>query len=272
MAYLTEPPPPRGVATPVAAGLRRIVAENPGPMTYHGTNTYLIDGPDGTIVVDPGPLDADHTRHVLAEAGTVAAIWITHTHHDHVGGLEALRTETGAPVFACADTVRPDHRLTEGHALAGWQVLHTPGHAPDHLCFARDDGLLLSGDHVMGWSSTIVSPPDGSMSAYFASLRRLLTRADTLYLPGHGPAIATPRAYATFLMAHRQGREDAILAALAERPQAIEALVDRLYRDLAPHLRAAAARNVQAHLEKLAEEGRAVAEAAGWTIPSPSRG
>ncbi len=272
MAYLTEPQPPRGIATGLAAGIRRIVAGNPGPMTYHGTNTYLIDGPDGTIVLDPGPQDLEHTRAVLAAAGRVAAIWITHTHHDHVAGLPALREATGAPVFAFAASVTPDHLLADGAKLSGWSVLHTPGHAPDHLCFARPDGTLFSGDHVMGWSSTIVSPPDGSMSAYFTSLRRLLARADTLYLPGHGPAITAPRAHATFLMTHRLGREDAILTALTAQPQQPATLVARLYADIAPHLHPAAARNVLAHLQKLAEEGRAVQSDSGWTIPSPSRG
>jgi glyoxylase-like metal-dependent hydrolase (beta-lactamase superfamily II) len=272
MAYLTEAQPPRGAATPAAPGIRRIVADNPGPMTYHGTNTYLIEGPDGTIVLDPGPLDAAHTKAVLAAAGRVTAIWVTHTHTDHVGGLPALREATGAPVFAFSAAVSPDHVLAEGAVLSGWTALHTPGHAPDHLCFARQDGTLFSGDHVMGWSSTVVSPPEGSMSAYFTSLRRLLARSDSLYLPGHGPAIAAPRAYGIFLLAHRQGREDAILAALARQPQDTGTLVANLYANIAPHLHAAAERNVLAHLEKLAEEGRAVRTDQGWTIPSPNRG
>jgi glyoxylase-like metal-dependent hydrolase (beta-lactamase superfamily II) len=272
MAYLTEAQPPRGMVTQAAPGIRRIVADNPGPMTYHGTNTYLIDGPDGTIVLDPGPQDLAHTQAVLAAAGRVSAIWITHSHHDHVGGLPALREATGAPVFAFAASVTPDHLLADGARLSGWSVLHTPGHAPDHLCFSRADGTLFSGDHVMGWSSTVVSPPDGSMSAYFTSLRRLLARSDSLFLPGHGPAITAPRAYATFLMAHRQGREDAILAALAEQPQQSGMLVTRLYADIAPALHPVAERNVLAHLQKLVEEGRAILGDAGWTIPSPSRG
>ena len=272
MAYLTEPAPSRGTASTMAPGIRRIVAENPGPMTYHGTNTYLIDGPDGTIVLDPGPEDDVHTQAVLAAAGRVAAIWITHTHHDHVGGLPALRAATGAPVAGLAASLTPEHALQDGAELSGWTALHTPGHAPDHLCFARQDGVLISGDHVMGWSSTIVSPPNGSMTAYFASLRRLQMRADTLYLPGHGPAITDPKGYTHFLMAHRQGREDAILAALAEAPHDQKALVTRLYARIAPHLQPAAERNVLAHLQKLADEGRAVAEGEAWTIPAAIRG
>jgi glyoxylase-like metal-dependent hydrolase (beta-lactamase superfamily II) len=272
MAYLTEPVPPRGTATAAAPGIRRLVADNPGPMTYHGTNTYLIDDPGGTIVLDPGPQDPAHTEAVLRAAGRVSAIWLTHTHSDHVGGLAGLRAATGAPVFAFAAAARPDHLLADGAVLSGWTVLHTPGHAPDHLCFSRPDGVVFSGDHVMGWSSSIVSPPDGSMSAYFTSLRRLLARADTLYLPGHGPAIAEPLGHAGFLLAHRQGREDAIMAALAEQKQSAAALVLRLYTGLAPQLRPAAERSVLAHLQKLEGEGRAAQASGLWATASPSPG
>ncbi len=265
MEYLTEPPPPRGVATSAGPGIRRIVAGNPGPMTYHGTNTYLIDGPDGTTVLDPGPDDAQHRDAVLAAAGKIARILVSHSHIDHVAGLPALRAATNAPVFAFSPELSPDHRLTDGDIVAGWTVLHTPGHAPDHVSFARDDGVVFTADHVMGWSSSVVSPPDGDMAAYFASLRRLLARDDRRYLPGHGPAIAAPRAYATVLLGHRQGREDAILTALAMGPHAVAALVDRLYGGIASDLRGAATRNVLAHLLKLADEGRVLQSGATWS-------
>ncbi len=264
MAYLSEIAPARGVATACAAGIRRIVADNPGPMTYHGTNTYLLAGADGVSVLDPGPDDALHLAAVLREAGTVARILVSHGHSDHVGGLAAMRAATGAPVFAFDPGLSPDHVVGDGDVVAGWRVLHTPGHAADHVVLARDDGVVMTADHVMGWSSSVVSPPQGDMAAYFASLRRLLARDDRLYLPGHGPAIGDPLGHAGFLLAHRVQREAAVLAALGDGPQTPAALVDAIYAGLAAHLHPAAQRNVLAHLLKLRDEGRAVERQGGW--------
>src|SRR5262249_28918630 len=156
LAFLTEPEPPRGTALPIAPGIARIVAPNPGPMTYHGTNTYLIEGADGTTVMDPGPDDAGHVNAILgATRGRVGAILLSHTHRDHAGAVRALRAASGAQVQAFhsgADpSFAPDIPLADGDAACGWTVLHTPGHAADHLCFARD-GVLFSADHVMSWS------------------------------------------------------------------------------------------------------------------------
>ena len=272
MAFLTEDVPAYGVPVTVAPGVRRIVARNPGRMTYHGTNTYPLDGADGVSVLDPGPDDADHLAAVLAAAGKVARIIVTHSHHDHVGNLAALRATTAAPVYAQAPQLSPDHVLADGDEVAGWRLLHTPGHAADHFCLARADGVLMTADHVMGWSTSVVSPPEGDMAAYFASLRRLLAREDAVYLPGHGPAIDTPRAYAQFLLDHRQGREDAILAVLGHGAADIETLVAALYVGLAEALVPMAKRNVLAHLQKLAVEERAVEDGAVWVIRAPSFG
>jgi glyoxylase-like metal-dependent hydrolase (beta-lactamase superfamily II) len=264
MAYLSEIEPARGVALACADGIRRIVADNPGPMTYHGTNTYLLEGPDGVSVLDPGPDDAAHLAAVLRAAGTVAQILVSHGHLDHVGGLPAMRAATGAPVFAFDPKLSPDHVMRDGCVVADWTVLHTPGHAADHVALARADGVVMTADHVMGWSSSVVSPPEGDMAAYFASLHRLLARSDRLYLPGHGPAIADPGGYARFLLAHRMQREAAILAALDDRPQGPPALVDAIYAGLAPHLHKAAQRNVLAHLQKLRGDGLAAERDGGW--------
>ena len=267
MAFLTEPEPQRGVTLPVRPGIRRIVAANVGPMTYHGTNTYLIDVAGGLIVLDPGPDDPAHVAAVLA-AGPVARILLSHTHHDHLGAVEAMRAATGAPVYAWHDPAdpgfTPDIPLQDGDVVDGWQALFTPGHAADHLCFAGPDGVLFSADHVMSWSSSVVSPPGGSMTDYFASLRRLLARDDRVYLPGHGPPLPDPRPFVQDLLAHRITRENAILAALGPEPLTTRALTDLLYSQVDERLRRAAERNVLAHLLKLRDEKRAADGPGGW--------
>ena len=269
MPFLTEPEPPRGVPLPVAPGIRRVVAANPGAMTYHGTNTYLLDTPEGTVVLDPGPPDNPaHVAAVLAAAGEVVArILLTHTHIDHIGALPALRAATGAPVHAWhapAAEVVADVALRDGDSVDGWRAVWTPGHAADHLCFAGPDGVLFSGDHVMGWSTSVVSPPGGDMAAYFSSLRRLLERDDAVLLPGHGPPIPEPRSFVRDLLAHREAREAALLAALGPAPLGTRALTEALYPDVEDRLRRAAERNVLAHLLKLRDEGRAREAGEGW--------
>ena len=268
MPFLTEPEPTRDLPIPVAPGIVRIVAANPGPMTYHGTNTYLIEGRDGATVLDPGPDDAAHVQAILrATEGRVARILVSHTHRDHIGALPALRAATGAMTLGFHTSLdpgfAPDIPLDDGDAVAGWTVLHTPGHAADHLCFARD-GMIFTADHVMTWSTSVVSPPGGDMAAYVASLRRLLGRDDRLLLPGHGPQLAGPRAYLRHLLAHREQREAAVLAAIADQPRTPSALVEAIYTPLNPRLRSAAEGNVLAHLLKLQTEGRAAPQGDAW--------
>ena len=269
MPFLTEPEPARELAIPVAPGIARIVAANPGAMTYHGTNTYLIEGAAGTTVLDPGPDDPAHVRAILrATGGRVAHILLSHTHDDHLGALASLRAATGARAHAwhgarTAD-FSPDIPLDDGDTVAGWTALHTPGHAADHLCFARADGTIVTGDHVMTWSTSVVSPPAGDMAAYLAALRRLLGRDDRLLLPGHGPPLAAPRAYLRHLLAHREQREAAVLAAIAGQPRSAAAVTDQVYPRLTPRLRAAAERTVLAHLLKLQDEGRAAPHGDAW--------
>jgi glyoxylase-like metal-dependent hydrolase (beta-lactamase superfamily II) len=261
LALLTEPEPPRGIAFVVAPGVRRLVADNPGPMTYYGTNTYLIDGAAGVTVLDPGPDSAAHVAAILASAGgPIVRVLVSHGHADHVGGLPALLAATGAPAFghACGQ------HLADGERIGAWTALHTPGHAADHLCFARDDGVVFSGDHVMSFATSVVIPPDGDMAAYFTSLHRMLARDDAVFLPGHGPPIADPRGFVAALLEHRLQREADIVAALAKAAQTPASLVAALYVGLDPRLRRFAEASVLAHLLKLAAEGRAEAGEDVW--------
>jgi glyoxylase-like metal-dependent hydrolase (beta-lactamase superfamily II) len=268
MAFLTEPVPPRGQVLPALPGIRRIVAANPGPFTYHGTNTWLIEGPDGFTVLDPGPEDAANTADILrATGGRVARILLSHTHTDHLAGVPALRAATGAKVWSYVQSQDPAHTpdiaLHDGDEVDGWLAIHTPGHASDHLCFARD-GVVFTADHIMSWSTSVVSPPHGNMRAYFDSMRRMLARDDRAYLPGHGPMVTDPMPFARALLAHRAQREAAIATALAAGPTTSMGLVDALYATVNPKLRPAAQCTVIAHLEKLREEGRAIAEGETW--------
>ena len=276
MGFLSEPEPRRGLALPVQPGIRRVVAPNPSAMTYWGTNTYLVDTPGGVLVLDPGPDDPMHVQAVLSQAGApVIGILLTHAHHDHLGALAAIRAATGAPVSAWHDPAVPgfvpDVALRDGDAAAGWVAVHTPGHAADHVCFVRDDGTVFSGDHVMGWSSSVVSPPGGSMGDYLASLQRMLARDDQAYLPGHGPAIPTPRPFVRALLSHRVMRERAIADVLDTTPQTAASITARLYAGISPALKRAAERNVVAHLLKLRDDGRAMEHAGGWTAVSSAR-
>lgn len=280
---LTEPVPPYGTVLAAHPAVRRIVAPNPGPMTCHGTSSWII-GHGRVAVIDPGPDDQAHRRALLAAVAgeTVTHVIVTHGHHDHSAGAMAFAAAVGAQTwgFGRPDPGRtvavgaghppflPDAPLDDGAVLEGpgWQLqaVHTPGHASDHLCFALlGQGVLFSGDHVMGWATSMVSPPDGDMAAYMASLDALLGRGETLYLPGHGPAITDPRAHVAALLAHRRGREAAVLAAVEAGHATAEAIVPHLYPGLAEALLRPAARSVLAHLLKLAAEGRIAADQAG---------
>ena len=274
MAFLTEPEPERGANLPIMPGISRIVANNPGPMTYFGTNTYLIETEKGTVVLDPGP--EDHPEHVDAimrhTGGQVAMILISHTHHDHVGAAAELKDKTGAPTVGFKvsgiDTFDADVKLSNGDNVAGMTAIHTPGHALDHLCFAlpakNGDKVLFSADHVMSWSTSIVSPPGGDMKDYFDSLNVLLKRDDDIYLSGHGPPLREPRSLVRAMLAHRQMREAAIAESLKKGPSTTYAIMDTLYSQVDPRLRRAAERNVLAHLLKMEIEGKVVRDGENW--------
>ena len=268
----------------VAPGILRIVARNPSPFTFRGTGTYVVG--DGEVaVIDPGPDLDEHVAALLAGlAGErVSHILITHTHRDHSPAAAALKAATGAATYGFGPHAggrrgdpaveeggdwdfAPDVTVHDGDAIAGagwrFEAVHTPGHTSNHLCFALPDhGILFSGDHVMGWSTSVIAPPDGDMSAYMASLDKLLGRPDAVYWPTHGPAITEPQAHVRAFIAHRREREAGILECLAAGIGHIDAIVDRLYVGLQPGLRRAAGRSVHAHLVDLA--GRGVVESEG---------
>lgn len=271
MRFLTEPEPVRGVAQEVVPGVRRIVADNPGPMTYHGTNTYLIETTGGITVLDPGPDSGPHVAAIMAAAGNrIARILLSHTHRDHVGAVAALKAATGAPTYGYQHSAdpgfTPDFSLRDGDAVAGLVAIHTPGHAADHLCFAMPGGVLFTGDHVMPWSTSVVNPPNGDMAAYFASLAVLLDRDDRSYLSGHGPPMQHPQPYVRELLEHRLARERAIAAALGDDAQGTRQLTDAVYPNVDPRLRRVAERNVLGHLLKLEAEGRARREGDAWRL------
>ena len=277
--FLRDDRLPYGEAEEVAPGVRRILCENPGPFTFRGTNTYLI-GRGAVAVLDPGPVDAAHLAAILraTEGERITRVIISHTHRDHSPGAAALMTATGARSLGFGphltpgaeggdhdfrpDVTLPDGALVEGEA---WRLtaIHTPGHCANHLCFAMEGtGVVFSADHVMSWSTSVVSPPDGDMAAYMVSLAKLTARDDRLYLPGHGPPLPDPAPFVASLAAHRREREARVLDALrAARCATAAELVMAVYGpDLDATLTPAAARSLLAHLIKLAAEGEAVRE------------
>lgn len=275
MAFLTEAPPPRSTPLPVLPGIRRLVAPNPGPMTFHGTNTWLIETRAGLLILDPGPAAEAHLDAVAAAAGGgAAAILLSHGHSDHAAGAALLAGKLGAPVFAhedfTGDAAVLSRRLRAGERIGELTCLHTPGHAPDHLCFAFPGGIVFTGDQVMAWSSSVVPWPSGDMRAFLASLETLRDRADRLHLPGHGPPLPDPSGFIDELISRRRGREAAILAVIAEGPLDPAEIVRRLYAGRGAPLFGAAVHNVRSHLDKLMAEGRAVPDDDGrWARLSP---
>lgn len=291
-----SPAPADGPGRP-EPGLRLVRAPNPGPMTERGTNSWIL-GEGRVAVIDPGPGLPAHLAAIeaaLAPGERVAQVLVTHAHADHAGLARTLAARWRAPVLAfgppgsgrsarmaalaataelgggegAATGFRPDEVLADGAELAGegWRLVahRTPGHTGDHLCFAWGD-VVFSGDHVMGWASSMVSPPDGDMAAYMASLDRLAALQARRLLPGHGDPVEEPGARIAQLKAHRLAREAAILAALADGPETPAGLAARLYADTPPALLPAATRNVLAHLIALAERGAVAAEG----LPGPA--
>lgn len=274
--------PEYGISVAVNKGLLRLTANNPSAFTFHGTNSYIV-GTDTLAIIDPGPEDDAHFKALLAAiAGRpVSHIFVSHTHRDHSPLAKRLKEQTGALVVAegphrparpyysgeinmleaSADIdFAPDLALADGAKIDGdgWSLrgIHTPGHAANHMAFGLEGtGILFSADHVMAWATSIVAPPDGSMSDYMTSLEKLLERDDSIYLPGHGGAVTKPAAFVRGLRAHRKMRERAILERIVQGDRTIHDMVKAIYRDTDPHLHGAAALSVLAHLEDLVSRG-----------------
>ncbi len=267
-----------GTAMEVTPLIRRVVANNPNPFTFKGTGTYIV-GRGKVALVDPGPDQQDQIDAVLkaVRGETVTHILVTHTHMDHVPASPAIARATGAKILSWGPHPRPpagehaeeagdlafapDIKLNDGDVVrgSGWNVeaVYTPGHISNHLCFAvKEDNALLTGDHVMGWSTAVISPPDGNMADYFASLRKLLPREETLYIPTHGAEIRNPTPFVQAYIEHRLAREAQILARLREGPQTIPEMVARNYADTPKHLHTAAGRSMLAHLIPMVKDGR----------------
>ncbi len=256
-------------------GVELLLAPNPSLMTGPGTNTFLVAdaGGAGGVVIDPGPDDEGHLARIVEAAerhGGLHAILITHGHPDHVEGAEHLRALTGAPVLAFSPEGVPqaDAALADDQVLLvgdrAIRALHTPGHRFDHLSFLLEDsGALFAGDLVAGVGTVVIIPPEGDLLDYLTSLRRLRALDLRQILPAHGPEIADPAVLLDEYLAHRQMREDQILAGLTHGPRPIAALVAAIYADVDPRLHPMAAKSVTAHLLKLEREGRAAREGRG---------
>jgi len=266
----------------VMPGVRRIMANNPGPFTFKGTLSYII-GRGKVAIVDPGPDDPAHVGALLdaVRGETVTHIFVTHTHRDHSPAVPAIKRETGATVYAegphraarplhigehnpldaSADRdFRPDVALRDGEVVQGdgWTIeaVTTPGHTANHMAYAfRETNALFAGDHVMAWATSIVAPPDGAMSDYMASLDKLAKRSESVYLPGHGPVIRDAPRFVNYYILHRKAREASILHRLAKGETDILTIVRAIYIGLDPRLTGAAGLSVLAHLEDLAARG-----------------
>ena len=287
--FVREIDPAYGQAVAVTPLVRRVTAENPGPFTYLGTGTYIV-GHGEVAVIDPGPDLESHLDALLkaVDGETVTAILTTHTHSDHSPLSHALAERVGErsgrpPIYgrkdpmvgsseAASDTAfRPDIEIADGQRVSGpgWtlEAVATPGHASNHVCYALiEENLLFSGDHVMGWSTTVVSPPDGDMTDYYASLAKVEARGFALLVPTHGPPVTEVAPFLAAYRDHRLDRERQILAELAHGPRRIVEMVPAMYAAVDPRLHPAAARSVLAHLIHLERSGAVTAD--GETGPN----
>jgi glyoxylase-like metal-dependent hydrolase (beta-lactamase superfamily II) len=276
------------IAQTLSPLVRRVLAANPSPFTYTGTQTYVV-GTGDVAIIDPGPADPDHIAGILAATAgqRITAIVCTHTHRDHSPGAKPLAEASGAPIIGCAPLMLedsgpradasfdpnyvPDRVLSDGERLSGvgWtlEAVATPGHTSNHLCYALiEEGALFTGDHIMGWSTTVVSPPDGDMADYMASLDKLIVRTDAIYYPAHGEPVTNPQRFARSLAGHRKQREGQILRLVRDGVGVIEDMVPRMYSGIDKQLYPAAGRSVLAHLIDLENRGKAVRDGVAWRV------
>jgi glyoxylase-like metal-dependent hydrolase (beta-lactamase superfamily II) len=282
-------PWPTGQAEQLEPLVRRVLAPNPSAFTFTGTESYIVGAGNEVAVIDPGPDEPEHIRALLGTIGAarLTAILCTHTHRDHSPAAAPLGALTGAPVIGCAplaisdsgprsdapfdQTYAPDRVLADGESLSGpdWTLtaVATPGHTSNHLCFAlAESGALFTGDHVMGWSTSVIAPPDGNMSDYMASLQKLYDRTDRVYYPAHGLQVDKPRQMVRGMMGHRRQRERQIVRLLEEGIPSIADMVPRMYQGVDRMLWPAAGRSVLAHLIDLQKRGVAAVEGERWSL------
>ncbi|MBN06886.1 MAG: MBL fold metallo-hydrolase [Rhodospirillaceae bacterium] len=282
--FITEFDCEYGVMVDVSPTIRRIVAQNPGPFTFKGTATYVV-GHGKVAVIDPGPDLPAHVDALLEalDGEEITHQLITHTHKDHSPAAQRLQQRIGASTYGFGPhgagkyekgveveeggdpDFTPDHALIHGDRVVGdgWSLdcVYTPGHTSNHLCYAyREENALFTGDHVMGWSTTVVSPPDGDMREYLDSLRHLSERNDQIYYPTHGAPIENPGPFVRGLIAHRKMRERQIISVLEAGENTIRDMVPGMYKGLDPILIPAAQRSVFAHVIDLVEQGKVVSE------------
>ncbi|MEP3029694.1 MAG: MBL fold metallo-hydrolase [Erythrobacter sp.] len=284
MAGLPEKPWPTGTAEQLDPLIRRVLAPNPSPYTYTGTQTYVVGAGSDVAVIDPGPDNTDHCDAILETVGDarIAAIMCTHTHRDHSPLAAPLAARTNAPIVGCAPLVlnsdrpradeafdtsyAPDRVLEDGEQMRGegWTLtaIATPGHTSNHLCFALEQSkALFTGDHVMGWSTSVVIPPDGDMGDYMKSLEKLMARDDSVYHSAHGAAITNPKQLVRGMIGHRRQRENQILRLLGENSRPIADFIPHMYKGLDERLIPAAEMSVEAHLIDLEKRGMAACSA-----------
>ncbi len=273
-----------GAVSQLAPGIRRVIAHNPSPFTLHGTGTYIL-GRGHVAVIDPGPPDPNHIRAIVdATAGeTISHILVTHCHMDHSPGCRLLREFTDAETYAfgphgsgveedgpqieeAADNdFAPDRKVRDGEIIEGdgWSVecVYTPGHTSNHMCYAlREERTLFTGDHVMAWSTSVISPPDGDMRRYLESLDKLLARDDIRFWPTHGPSVEDTKGHVRAFIEHRREREQQILRCIESGTYRIKEMVPKMYADLPEFMYSAAGRSVLASIVHLVQRGELTVE------------
>lgn len=280
---------PYASAEQVAPLVRRVLARNPSAFTYTGTQSYIVGDGRDVALIDPGPDEPEHIDALLDAVGDarIAAICCTHTHRDHSPAVAPLVERTGAKVIGCSPlslkddgprmddafdtTYKPDEVMRDGDTIGGegWTLcaVATPGHTSNHLCYSiRETGALFTGDHVMGWSTSVVSPPDGDMTDYMASLKKLYDRQDEIFFPAHGPAVEKTRQFIRGMIGHRRQRENQILRLLEKDVSRIPDMVPQMYKGVDERLWPAAERSVLAHLIDMERKGRAAGDGDDWAL------